>query len=678
MAEEIEDNKDLKQKPAMSAQAQAKMGAKASDTKGTIKKLLTYFFDSKFRVISVILTTLITVAALVTGPKLIGQSTNVIMDGVVSQQISAGILENRVILDKANPPFAAMSNDELLQYFNDNPAALKKVIDNMPGGAIQGKDMIESMTLNLGHGIDFNGLTSLVLIIALLYLLSFCARTWNGIAINRLVNDTTKKMRDQIENKLHSLPLNYIDTHGRGDLMSRATNDLDNLAQSLNQSLNQVLVSVFQVVAVLVMMLMISPLLTLVAVICIPITVIFAAKVMKKSQKQFAGQWRYTGDLNSLVEESFTGHSIVKAYNMEDKQLSSFKTINEELAGSAFKAQFFSGLIQPFSGFISNLSYIVVAIVGGISVSTGSLLLGDIQAFIQYSQMFSQPIGQLTSLLNMLQSGLASAERVFAVLNAEDEKPDVEISGDIKIDGSEIEFKNVYFSYSKDTKLITDFNLKVGKGETVAIVGPTGAGKTTLINLLMRFYDIDKGEISFNGHSINDIPRSSFRKEIGMVLQDTWLFEGTIEDNLLYGINDLSELDDDAYERSITATRIDNIVGKLPDGYETIVSNENETLSQGEKQLITIARAAMSNPQILILDEATSSVDTRTELLVQEAMKKLQTGRTSFVIAHRLSTIQNADTILYLENGNVLEQGNHEELLAKNGKYAALYNSQFQ
>jgi ATP-binding cassette subfamily B protein len=488
-----------------------------------------------------------------------------------------------------------------------------------------------------------------------------------------VVQRTMFKMRRDVEAKIHRLPLSYIDKHSRGDLLSRVTNDIDNIAQSLQQSLSQLVLSVLTIVGVVIMMFTVSVLLALIALTVIPLSLLTMSQIAKRSRAKFISQWRYTGQLNGLVEEAFTGHAIVKVFGRQQEVEERFKVLNDELFESANAAQFMSGAIQPATMFLGNLNYVAIAVVGGLRVASGSMSLGDVQAFVQYSRQFTQPMTQAASMANVLQSGVASAERVFELLDAEEQSPDIGTIDDSPTIGR-VEFDKVTFSYDPEKSLIADLSFVAEPGTTVAIVGPTGAGKTTLVNLIMRFYELNHGRIVLDGRNIAEMPRQELRSKIGMVLQDTWLFNGTIRENIAYGNPSASE---EQIRAAAKATFVDRFVHTLPDGYDTILTGESGAVSAGEKQLLTIARAFLADPAILILDEATSSVDTRTEVLIQKAMNALRHERTSFVIAHRLSTIQDADIILVMENGAIVEQGSHEALLAAHGAYYRLYQSQF-
>jgi ATP-binding cassette subfamily B protein len=488
------------------------------------------------------------------------------------------------------------------------------------------------------------------------------------------IQRTMYGLRADIEKKLNRLPLSYVDRAERGDLLSRVTNDIDNIAQSLQQTLSQMLTQTLTLVGTVAMMIWISWLLALVALVTIPLSMFMMSEIAKRSRTRFIAQWRHTGKLNSQVEETFTGHAIVKGFGRHRDVEAAFRGTNDELYEASFGAQFISGVIQPATMFIGNLNFVAIAVFGGIRVANGAMTIGDIQAFLQYSRSFSQPLSWLASMVNTFQSGIASAERVFELLDAEEESTDVSEYAPTGMTRGLVEFSHVWFSYDPDRPLITDLSLVAEPGQTVAIVGPTGAGKTTLVNLIMRYYELDQGAITIDGRDISRIPRHELRSKIAMVLQDTWMFGGTIRENIAYGNLDANE---DQILEAARATYVDRFVHSLPDGYDTRIDDEGSSVSAGERQLITIARAFLANRPILILDEATSSVDTRTEVLIQHAMAALRAQRTSFVIAHRLSTIRDADTILVVDGGQIVEQGNHLELLARGGAYAALYNAQF-
>ncbi|MFD7657345.1 ABC transporter ATP-binding protein, partial [Actinosynnema sp. NPDC059797] len=517
-----------------------------------------------------------------------------------------------------------------------------------------------------GAGIDFDALGAVLAWALGLYLVSSLFGWAQGRILNNVVQRVILALRADVEAKLHRLPLRYFDGQPRGETLSRVTNDIDNIATTLQQTLSQLLVSLLTVVGVLVMMVTISPLLALIALLLIPVSVIVTGRIRKVSQAQFVAQWKHTGALNAHIEEAFTGHQLVKVFGRQRESEEEFRRRNDELVGSATSAQFLSGLIMPVMMFLSNISYVAIAVVGGLRITSGAMTLGEVQAFIQYSRQFTQPLTQVASMANLMQSGVASAERVFEVLDAEEQEPDPVDAPEPAAGRGRVEFEHVGFSYRPDQPLIEDLSLVAEPGQTVAIVGPTGAGKTTLVNLVLRFYELGAGRITLDGVDITALRRSDLRSRIGMVLQDTWLFGGTIRDNIAYGRPGASEEEILAAAR---ATYVDRFVRTLPDGYDTVIDEEGTNVSAGEKQLITIARAFLADPSLLILDEATSSVDTRTESLVQHAMAALRSSRTSFVIAHRLSTIRDADLILVMESGRIVEQGTHEELLEAHGAY---------
>jgi ATP-binding cassette subfamily B protein len=620
------------------------VGQRSDDFSGSARRLLGRMRPERAKALAVLLLAVVSVALTVSGPRLLGKATDYIFAGVVGKQLDPGV-------SKADAVAGLRAAGE----------------DNLA-------DMLASMNVVPGQGVDFDAVRDVLLLVVAVYLLAALAAWLQGYLLNDVVQSTVRQMRADVEDKVNRLPLRYFDRQPRGELLSRVTNDIDNVSQSLQQTMSQMVTSLLTVVGVLAMMFWISPTLALVALVTVPLTMVVAAQVMKRSQRLFIDQWRRTGTVNARVEEAFSGHALVKVFGRHREVEQEFEAENEELFRSSFGAQFVSGLIMPIMMFIGNLNYVVIAVLGGLRVASGTMSLGDVQAFIQYSRQFTQPLTQVASMVNLLQSGVASAERVFELLDAEEEPTDETGLAAAPVERGEVVFEDVSFRYDADKPLIEDLSLVVHPGQTVAIVGPTGAGKTTLVNLVMRFYDVDSGRITLDGVDIATMTRAALRGRIGMVLQDTWLFEGTIRDNIAYGRPDATT------EEILTAARatfVDRFVHTLPDGYDTVIDEEGSNVSAGERQLVTIARAFLSDPALLILDEATSSVDTRTELLLQHAMGSLRTDRTSFVIAHRLSTIRDADLILMMEDGRIVEQGTHESLLAAGGRYAALYDAQF-
>jgi len=536
-------------------------------------------------------------------------------------------------------------------------------------------DMLSAMNVVPGVGVDLDRLGNALLWVVGVYVLSSLFAWGQQYLMAGVTQRVVFALREEVDRKLGRLPLRYFDGHARGDLLSRVTNDIDNINTTLQQSLTQSITSAAMVFGVLGMMLWISPLLALVALVTVPLSIIVTMLIAKRSQPQFAQQWKWTGVLNGHVEEMFSGHNLVKLYGRQAEAERVFDDANAQVYRASFKAQFISGIIMPAMNFIGNLGYVGIAVIGGFRVASGQISLGDVQAFIQYSRQFTMPITQLASVANLIQSGVASAERIFAVLDEAEEEPDAAEPAHLgaQVQGH-VEFDRISFRYDPDKPLIDDLSLEARPGQSVAIVGPTGAGKTTLVNLLMRFYELNGGRILLDGVDIRDLTRDELRRCFGMVLQDAWLFGGTIRANIAYGADDATP---EQIMEAAEAAHVDHFVRILPDGYDTVLDDEASNVSAGEKQLLTIARAFLADPPILILDEATSSVDTRTEVLIQRAMARLRAGRTSFVIAHRLSTIRGADTILVLDGGAVVEQGTHEELLARGGAYHALYTSQF-
>ncbi|MGG6380338.1 ABC transporter ATP-binding protein [Paenarthrobacter sp. NEAU-H11] len=608
------------------------------------KRLLGKLRPERAWLLLVFVTAVAGVALSVTGPRLLGEGTNLIFAGVVSRELPAGLSKEQLI------------------------AQLRA------SGEGQRADMLSAMDLVPGQGIDFAALGNVLTWALVLYVLSSAFMWVQAYVLNGVVQRTVFGLRGEIEAKIHRLPLRYFDSIQRGELLSRVTNDVDNISQSLQQTISQAVTSVLTVLGVLVMMVILSPTLALIALVTIPLTLGITALIAKRSQKLFVAQWKNTGELNGQIEETYTGHALVKVFGRQREVEERFRQKNAELYEASFGAQFISGLIMPAMTFIGNLVYVGIAVVGGLQVASGAMQLGDVQAFIQYSRQFTMPLAQLGSMANVLQSGVASAERVFELLDESEESVEPAPSAGPVFGRGRLVFEDVSFSYSPDKPLISSLSLVAEPGQTVAIVGPTGAGKTTLVNLMMRFYELDAGRITLDGVDVTSVPRRELRSRLGMVLQDTWLFGGTIRDNIAYGRPGATEAE---ILEAARATYVDRFVRSLPDGYDTVLEDEGSNVSAGEKQLLTIARAFLARPSVLILDEATSSVDTRTEVLVQKAMSALRSDRTSFVIAHRLSTIRDADLILVMEAGQIVEQGTHASLLAAGGTYARLYEAQF-
>ncbi|MEU3960185.1 ABC transporter ATP-binding protein [Streptomyces buecherae] len=649
------------------------------DFAGSSRRLLAMLRPEKPSIVAIVSLAVVSIALTVIGPKLLGHATDLIFAGVVGRQLQEGQTKAEAVRG--------------LREGGDGTVA----------------DVVAAMDVVPGQGIDFDAVgVTLLWVLAIYVVAGVCAFAQARIA-TYVVQRTVFRLRTEVEEKLARLPLSYFDQQPRGEVLSRATNDIDNVGQTLQQTSSQIIASLLTIVGVLAMMFWISPLLALVALVTVPVSVVVATRIGKRAQPEFVAQWKTTGTLNAHVEEMYTGHDLVRVFGRQRESAEVFRAENERLYASSFRAQFISGIIQPAMMFIGNLNYVLVAVVGGLRVASGSLSIGDVQAFVQYSRQFSQPLTQVASMANLVQSGVASAERVFELLDADEERPDAApvrpesgtpVHPDVErpatarpadrgpdADGAEhsrlaartvrgeVAFERVSFRYASDTPLIEDLSLTVRPGQTVAIVGPTGAGKTTLVNLLMRFYEVSGGRITLDGVDIATLPREELRSHIGMVLQDTWLFGGTIAENIAYGAPE--GLPMDKIVAAARATHVDRFVRTLPDGYDTVIDEEGGGVSVGEKQLITIARAFLAEPAILVLDEATSSVDTRTEVLIQQAMASLRTGRTSFVIAHRLSTIRDADLILVMEAGAIVEQGTHASLLAARGAYARLYAAQF-
>ncbi len=611
---------------------------RSRDFKGTALRLLARLTPQRGMTVAVMLLGVGGITIGVVGPRILGHATDLLFNGVIGRQLPDGLTKEQAV--------------EAARARGDDSFA----------------DLLSGMNVVPGQGVDFGGVARTLALALALYLVAALLVWMQARLLNVVVQRTMVALRSDVEDKVHRLPLRYFDSRQRGEVLSRLTNDVDNVQTSLSMSITQLLTSVLTVFAVLVMMLTISPLLTLLTVVTVPLSLWVTRSIARRSAKLFVAQWRDTGRLNAHIEETYSGFTVVKTFGHRAHAEEQFRELNDDVYRASFGAQFLSGLVSPATIFVGNLSYVAVAVVGGLQVATGQITLGSIQAFIQYVRQFNQPLTQIAGMYNTLQSGIASAERVFDLLDAEEEPPDPSEAlpdPDHQRRGR-VEFDHVWFGYLPDTPVIEDLSLVAEPGTTVAIVGPTGAGKTTLVNLLMRFYDVDAGRILLDGVDIASVKRGSLRSRIGMVLQDTWLFAGPVYDNIAYGRPDATE---EEVLEAATAAYVDRFVHTLPDGYQTRINDGGTNISAGEKQLITIARAVLARPQLLILDEATSSVDTRTEVLIQHAMSRLRRDRTSFIIAHRLSTIRDADVILVLEAGRIVERGSHAELLARRGEY---------
>ena len=617
---------------------------KAVNFKGSMRRLVARLRGDRRLVAAAGGLGIVSVALSVIGPKILGNATDLIFSGLIGGRLPAGVTKAQAV------------------------AQLRAT------GQARIADMVSAMDVVPGRGVDFDAVGHVLLIVLVLYVAASVLSWFQGRVTTVIVQRTVYRMRAEVEAKFGRMPLSYFDSKPRGELLSRVTNDIDNVAQSLQQTISQLLTSLLTVIGVLAMMVYVSPVLALVALVTVPLSMYITLTIAKRSKPQFVAQWSTTGKLNGHIEEAFTGHELVKVFGRTDESVSAFRELNGQLYASSFRAQFISGLIQPAMMFIANLNYVAIAVIGGLRVASGAISLGGVQAFIQYSRQFTQPLTQVASMANLLQSGVASAERVFEVLDAPEQSADASPAvTPTKVRGR-VAFEDVSFSYDPSRPLIEHLDLVAEPGQTIAIVGPTGAGKTTLANLLLRFYDVDAGRITLDDVDIRDMRREDLRGEFGMVLQDTWLFGGSIRENIAYGAEGASA---EQISEAAVAAYADHFVRTLPEGYDTVIDDDGASVSAGQRQLLTIARAFLADPAILILDEATSSVDTRTEALVQRAMAALRTGRTSFVIAHRLSTIRDADRIVVMVDGGIVEHGTHAELIAAEGAYHWLYVSQF-
>ena len=618
--------------------------AKAMNFKGSLRRLVARLRGERRLVSAAVMLGIVSVALSVVGPKVLGHATDLIFTGLIGERLPAGVTKAQAV------------------------AQLRAT------GQARIADMVSAMDVVPGRGVDFGAVGYVLLAVLVLYVAASVLSWVQGRVATVIVQHAVYEMRAEVEAKFSRMPLSYFDSKPRGELLSRVTNDIDNVAQSMQQTLSQLLTSLLTVIGVIAMMVYVSPVLSLVALVTVPVSMFITLTIAKRSKPQFVGQWSTTGKLNGHVEEAYTGHELVKVFGRSDESVAAFRELNEQLYTSSFKAQFISGLIQPAMMFVANLNYVAIAVIGGLRVASGSISLGDVQAFIQYSRQFTQPLTQVASMANLLQSGVASAERVFEILDAPEQPDDASPAVTPAQVSGRVAFEDVSFSYDPLRPLIEHLDLVAEPGQTIAIVGPTGAGKTTLANLLLRFYDVDAGRITLDGVDVRDMRREDLRAQFGMVLQDTWLFGGSILENIAYGADDASPA---RISAAAEAAYVDHFVRTLPDGYATLIDDDGASVSAGQRQLLTIARAFLADPAILILDEATSSVDTRTEALVQRAMAALRTGRTSFVIAHRLSTIRDADRIVVMVGGAIVEHGTHAQLLAAEGAYYRLYAAQF-
>jgi ATP-binding cassette, subfamily B, multidrug efflux pump len=653
MSAEPQDSRREKRKPAerqghFGPPGLVGTGEKAKNFGASFKRLLGQLRPERRVLIVVVLMAAVAVGCQVGAPKVLAKATNAVFAGAISRQI------NHYAGD-------SWTRDQVVQQLDAS-------------GQKDRAQMVGKLDLRPGKGVDFGYVGRIVAIVTAIYLLSSLFAWLQGYLMAGIVQRTVYRLRRDVDLKVARLPLKFFDGRARGDILSRLTNDIDNIQQTMQQVLTQMISSFLTIIGVLALMFWISPLLAVISLVVLPVSAGLAMVIAKRSQKQFTLQWERTGDLNGHVEEMFSGHNIVKIFGRQKEAIAVFDGHNADLFDASFKAQFISGIIMPVMMFVSNLNYVAVCVLGGLKVASGTMSIGDVTAFVQYVQQFGQPISQVASVANVLQSAVASAERVFEMVDEAEETPDPVHPPVLKEATGHIVFENVSFRYLPDKPLIDDLNLEVRPGQTVAIVGPTGAGKTTLVNLLMRFYEIDSGHISIDGIDTRTMSRSGLRHLFGMVLQDAWLFTGSIRENIAYGREGATQ---DEIRAAAEAAHVHHFARTLPEGYDTKIEDDSTNISQGERQLLTIARAFLADPQILILDEATSSVDTRTEVLIQRAMARLLKGRTSFVIAHRLSTIRDADVILVMDQGAIIEQGTHQELLCRQGFYYDLYNSQF-
>jgi len=639
-------------------------GEKSLNFKASGLRFIKLLGPEVWRLVVAAVLTIGSVALAVIGPKLLGRATNQVFSGFIGTMMGRQLAEAKVLA-----PGQTMAKAQVMELLQQSAAQ-----SGGPKVSEQMTEMLGAMDFTAGVGVNFGKVGQILTGVLVIYLVSAVMGYVQGILITQVIQRTLYRIRRQVQVKLGRLPLSYFDSQPKGEVLSRVTNDVDNMGQTLQQTMTQLSFAVFTLIGVFIMMLTISPWLTLVMLISVPLAGVITAVIAKRAQPQFVQQWASTGELNSHVEEMHTGHTLVKVFGQQDHAAAEFARRNGELYNSSFKAQAISMMIQPVMMFISNLAYVAVAVLGALRVASGTMSLGDVQAFIQYSRQFSQPVGQIASMMNLLQSGVASAERVFDLLDAEEQSAEPAQGARPERVTGQVAFEHVAFSYSPEAPLIGDLSIEAKPGQSVAIVGPTGAGKTTLVNLLERFYEIQGGVIALDGVDVAAMDREELRGHMGMVLQDTWLFNGAIMENIRFGNLQSS---DEQVLAAAKAAYVDRFVHALPAGYDTEIDEEASNVSAGEKQLLTIARAFLADPAILILDEATSSVDTRTEVLVQKAMQKLRRGRTSFVIAHRLSTIRDADVILVMEHGAIVEQGNHQSLLAAKGAYYRLYQSQF-